>query len=305
MTTTLLALNDVTWTNIVQPNSEEIQALGRRFPNFHPLNLKDCLTELEYPKIDHHDHYLFLVVQMPYWDPKERISRPAEVDVFIAHNCLVTSHRGELKPLNEMFAAAEADPAVREEWMSQGASPLLYRLLNALVENCYPIVHKVGSNLRHIEDNLFNNNVQHLLHEVAVLRRDIIVLRSIFKPQNEIIDTLIKGNWPFIEENLDPYWGDISDHLAQLCLLMDQYSAVIEGLSDTIDTLASHRIDEVVRLLTITTVLTLPVTLLATIFGMNTLMPYGDHPLLFFSIILLGIILTVTLVWYLRTKKWL
>ena len=189
--------------------------------------------------------------------------------------------------------------------MSQGASPLLYHLLNTLVDYCFPIAHKVGSNLRHIEENLFNNNVQHLLHEVAVLRRDIIVLHSIFKPQDEIIETLIKGNWPFIQENLDPYWGDISDHLAQLCLLMDMYSAVIDGLSDTIDTLASHRIDEVMRLLTITTVLTLPVTLLATIFGMNTLMPYGDHPLLFFSIILIGFILTISLVWYLRTKKWL
>jgi magnesium transporter len=305
MTTTILTHNNVTWTNIVHPTEEDMQALSRRFPNFHPLNLKDCLTELEYPKIDHHDHYLFLVVQMPYWDSRERISRPAEVDIFIAHNTLVTSHRGELKPLNELFSTAEADPACRGEWMSQGASPLLYHLLNTLVDYCFPITHKVGANLRHIEENLFNNNVQHLLHEVAVLRRDIIVLHSIFKPQEEIIDSLIKGNWPFIEEHLDPYWGDISDHLAQLCLLMEMYSAVIDGLSDTIDTLASHRIDEVVRLLTITTVLTLPVTLLATIFGMNTLMPYADHPLLFFSIIFIGIILTIGLVWYLRKRKWL
>jgi magnesium transporter len=305
MTTTILTHNDVTWTNIVHPTEEDVQALGHRFPNFHPLNLKDCLTELEYPKLDHHDHYLFLIVQMPYWDSKERISRPAEVDVFIAHNTLVTSHHGELKPLNEMFAAAQTNPANQHEWMSQGASPLLYHLLNTLVDYCFPIVHKVGQELRHSEENLFNNNVQHLLHEIAILRRDIIVLRSIFRPQYEIIQSLIKGSWPFIQEHLDPYWGDISDHLAQLCLLMDQYSAVIDGLSDTIDTLASHRIDEVVRLLTVTTVLTLPVTLLATIFGMNILMPFGDHPLLFFSVVIAGIVLTTWLVWYLRTKKWL
>jgi magnesium transporter len=305
MTTTILTHKDVTWTNIVQPTREEIRALGERFPNFHPLNLKDCLTELEYPKLDHHDHYLFLIVQMPYWDPKERISRPAEMDVFIAHNHLVTSHRGELKPLVDMFATAEADPACREEWMSQGASPLLYHLISTLVDYCFPIVHKIGLNLRHIEENLFNNNVQHLLYEVAILRRDIIVLRSIFKPQNEIIQALIKGNWPFIEEHLDPYWGDISDHLAQLCLLMDQYAEVIDGLSDTIDTLASHRIDEVMRLLTIATVLTLPVTLLATIFGMNIVMPFSDHPMLFFGLVIVGMALTGWLVWYLRTKRWL
>jgi magnesium transporter len=305
MTTTILSHNGVTWTNIVQPTKEDVQALGDRFPNFHPLNLKDCLTELEYPKLDHHDHYLFLIVQMPYWDAREKISRPAEVDVFIAHNHLVTSHHGELKPLVEMFAAAEADEACRAEWMGHGASPLLYHLLNNLVDYCFPIVHKVGANLRHVEENLFNNNTQHLLHEIAVLRRDIIVLRSIFRPQYEIIQALVKGSWSFIQENLDPYWGDIGDHLAQLCMLMDQYAEVISGLSDTIDTIASHRIDEVVRLLTITTVLTLPVTLLATIFGMNVVMPYSNHPLLFFTVIVLGIVLTVWLVWYLRRRRWL
>ncbi len=305
MTTSILTCQRVTWTNILHPTYEDIAELGHRYPNFHPLNLQDCLSELEFPKLDHHDHYLFMIVQMPYWDAREKISRPAEVDVFIAHNQLVTSHHGELKPLVEMFAAAETDPACREEWMSQGASPLFYHLLNKLVDYCFPIVHKVGQNVRHIEESLFHNNVQHLLHEVAILRRDIIVLRSIFKPQYESIQALIKGSWPFIQEHLDPYWGDISDHLAQQCMLMDQYAEVIDGLSDTIDTLASHRIDEVVRLLTVATVLTLPVTLLATIFGMNIVMPFSNHPLLFFALLLLGIVLTAWLVWYLRTKRWL
>lgn len=305
MPTTVIQHNEVTWTNIEHPTREDIEALGHRFPNFHPLNLDDCLTELEYPKLDHYDHYLFLIVQMPTWDPVERVSHPAEIDIFISHNNLVTSHRGEIKPLEEMFATAQQDPTKREAWMGKGASPLLYYLLDTLVDYCFPLAQKVGGNLRHIEANLFRDQTKHLLHEVAVVRRDIIVLRSLFKPQYEVIQSLIKGSWPFIQEHLDPYWGDIGDHLAQLCMLMDQYAEVISGLSDTIDTIASHRIDEVVRLLTVTTVLTLPVTLLATIFGMNIVMPFSDHPLLFFGIIVLGIILTVWLVVYLKRRRWL
>lgn len=305
MSTHILTHNNVTWTNIIRPSMEDIQALGDRFPSFHPLNLKDCLTDLEYPKLDHYDSYLFLVVQMPYWDPKEQISRLSEIDIFISHNQLITVHRAELKTLVDMFTQAETDENQRAEWMGNGASPLLYHLLNALVDYCFPIAHKVNQNLHHIEENMFHNDIQQLLHEVALLRRDIIVLRSIFKPQYENIQTLIRGNWDFIQEHLDPYWGDIGDHLAQLCLLMDQYIEVINGLSDTIDTLASHRIDEVVRLLTITTVLTLPATLLATIFGMNIVMPGSSHPMLFFAIILLSILLTFWLVWYLRSRRWL
>ncbi|MBE0698789.1 MAG: magnesium transporter CorA family protein [Anaerolineaceae bacterium] len=305
MPTTTLTFQNVIWTNIVHPDPQDLSELSARYPNFHPLNLKDCLTELEYPKLDHYDHYLFLVVQMPYQDHQQKSLRPAEVDIFIAHGNLITSHRGELKSLQSMFTVLQSDELRREEWMGRGASPLLYNLLNTLVDDCYPLARQLGVRLRHIEENLFNNNVQHLLHEISSLRRDIIILRSILKSQLGIVQSLIRGNWSFIQENLDPYFGDINDHLSQLCSLTDQYTEVIDGLSDTIDTLASHRIDEVVRLLTITTVLSLPVTILATIFGMNIAVPFAQHPFLFYGIVLAGVGLTIWLIWYLRTRNWL
>lgn len=305
MSTTILSCQNVIWTNIIHPAAGDLDDLSTRFPNFHLLHLKDCLTELEYPKIEHSDHYLFLVVQMPYQDEAQHILRPAEVDIFIAHGNLVTAHRGELKALQSMFTVLQSDESRREEWMGNGASPLLYHLLNALVDDCFPIAQQLGLRLRHIEETLFSQPVRYLLHEIASLRRDIIILRSILKSQLNIVQALIRGSWEFIQEHLDPYWGDINDHLSQLCSLTDQYSEVIDGLSNTIDTLASHHIDEVVRLLTITTILSLPVTLLATIFGMNIFMPYSQHPYLFFGIILAGIGLTIWLAWYLRRRKWL
>jgi magnesium transporter len=305
MATINLQFQNVNWTNIIHPTSEDLHGLSDRYPNFHPLNLKDCLTELEYPKLDHHDHYLFLVVQMPYQDQEEKILRPAEVDIFISHGTLVTVHRGELKTMQLMYTVLRSDEERRGEWMGKGASPLLYNLLNALVDDCYPLAHQLGLRLRHIEESLFNNNVRHLLLEIAGLRRDIIIMRSIMKSQLEIIQSLIRGSWSFIQEDLDPYWGDINDHLSQLCSLTDQYSEVINGLADTIDTLASHRIDEVVRLLTITTVLSLPVTILATIFGMNIVMPFSQHPLLFYGIIAAGFGLTIWIIWFLRKRNWL
>jgi magnesium transporter len=305
MTTMTLTHEDVTWTSIVHPTSEDIEQLAARYPQFHPLNLQDCLTEREFPKLDHHDDYLFLVVHLPFWDAHERIFRPAEVDIFVARGILVTSHRGELTPLAELFDNVQTNVSLRAELMGQGASPLLHYLLNMLVDYCFPIIHLVGKNLRHIEDNMFHNDTRHILYEVAVVRRDIIALRSILKPQREVIGALVRGNWPFIHEELDPYWEDISDHLAQICSILDEYAEVVGGLSETIDTLASHRIDEVVRLLTIVTVLTLPFTVPATIFSMNIVMPMSQHPLLFYSVIGLGLALTAWLLWYLRRRNWL
>jgi magnesium transporter len=305
MTTLALSHGRVTWTNIINPSPDDIQQLAKLYPHFHPLNLQDCLSELEFPKLDHHDDYVFLVVQFPFWDAGEKISRPAEVDVFVSNGALVTAHRDELKPLHALFEGAQNDENARDSLMEHGASPLLYYLLNALVDYCFPIVHRVRQNLHHLEDIMFHEHTRRLLNEVAVVRRDIIALRSILKPQLGVVEALIRGNWPFIHEDLDPYWGDINDHLSQLSSLLDEYAEVVNGLSDTIDTLASHRIDEVVRVLTIVTVLTLPVTVLSTIFSMNVTMPYARHPLLFFAVIGLGIALTGFILWYLRKRKWL
>ncbi len=305
MSTTILTHDGVTWTDIVQPTPEDIEELAARYPQFHPLNLQDCLTEREIPKLDHHDDYLFLVVHLPFWDAGERISRPAEVDIFVAQGVLVTSHRGELKPLVELFANAQADASRRAELMGQGASPMLHFMLNMLVDYCFPIVRRVGKNLRNIEAAMFRSDMRPMLHEVAVVRRDIITLRSILKPQLDIIGMLIRGQWPFIHQELDPYWGDIGDHLAQLCSILDEYAEVVGGLSDTIDTLASHRIDEVVRLLTIVTILTLPITVPATILSMNIVMPMAQHPLLFYGVVGLGLGLAAFLIWYRRRRSWL
>jgi magnesium transporter len=305
MTTTTLNHGRVTWTNVIHPALEDIQALSARFPTFHPLNLQDCLTDLEFPKLDHHDEYIFLVVQFPVFDKCERISRPTEIDIFVSKGSLVTSHRGDLKPMNEMFEKLQADETLRAEWMGHGASPLLHKVLNTLVDYLYPIVHCVDRNIRHVEEQMFADDTRHLLNEVAIVRRDVITLRGIINPQLGVINALFEGKWPFVHEELDPYWGDLGDHLSQLVATLNEYAEVIAGLSETIDTLASHRIDEVVRLLTVVTVLTLPLTLLATIFGMNVVMPFADHPILFFLLIGLGTALTLWLIWYLWKRRWL
>lgn len=305
MPTTILTHGRVTWTNIVQPVQADIDDLGKRYPQFHPLNLQDVLSPAEFPKLDHHDDYLFLVVQMPCYDEKQRLYRAEEVDIFIAKGTLVTTSSGELPVLNEMFRSTQQDQHVREAAMGRGASPLLYELLNRFVDSTLPLTEKYDHDLRHIEASLFSAATRHILNEIAIARRDLIALRHILKPQLAVIKTLADGNWPWIHEDLTLYWNDIGDSLAILQSRVDEHLEVTSGLSETIDTLASHRIDEVVRLLTVVTVLTLPLTLLATIFGMNVLMPYAEHPLLFYSVVILGLALTLGLVWYLRRRSWL
>lgn len=121
-----------------------------------------------------------------------------------------------------------------------------------------------------------------------------------------MIHALEQGNWPFIHDDLTLYWSNLGDHLARLKAMLDEQIDVVNGLSDTLDTLASHRIDGVVRILTLITILTAPLTLLATIFGINVdLLPKEFHPLLFLMVNVIGISLTLLLLHYLRQRRWL
>ncbi len=233
------------------------------------------------------------------------MSRPAEIDIFITKDELITVHRGELAPMNEIFLEAQTDERARENLMAGGASHLLYQLLNRLIDYCYPIVKKVDKNLRATEDNLFKQSTREILEELALLRRDIISLRRILHPQIQVVKELEEGQWYFIHDELDLYWSDLSDHLAQLNAFLDEHAEVVHGLSDTVDALASHRIDEVVRLLTIVTVITLPLTVLSTIFSMNILLPFSQHSWLFYILIILGVALALIWIRFLRSRRWL
>jgi magnesium transporter len=305
MSTDILQYGRVSWINITNPTPEELQTLAEQYPNFHPLHLGDSLNELEFPKLDVGDDYLFIVAQLPRWNGEVRICYPTEIDIFVASGVLVTIHSGEIRPLNEMFAAAKADEAAMGEMMGQGASPLLYKLMDTLVKYCDPILEKVNQTIRHIELSLFEENMEHILYEVAIARRGVIAIRHILRPQLDVMRELGRGNWPFIQGHLDMYWDDIGDHLTRLLSMLDEHVEVIGGLSDTIDTLASHRIDGVIRLLTIITILTVPLTVLSTIFGMNVDLPYGAGPALFYTVTAIGVVLTVGVVYYLRRRRWL
>ncbi len=306
MTTRTIVHPQVTWTDILNPTQADLTALGTAYPQFHPLNLHDCLTELEFPKLDPHEDYLYIVLHLPYYDGNDRVSRRSEVDIFVAQGVLVTAHEGKLSQLTELFESVQNDLMMQDALMGRGAAYLLHEIMHRLVGKCYPMLQRVNQNIRRIENDLFDEDMQHILREVAVTRRNVIALRHILRPQLNVTQMLESGEWAFVHEELDFYWGDIGDELRQLRAMLDEQFEVISSLSDTIDALATHRLDEVVRVLTIITLLTVPLTVISTIFGMNFDFPYASlHLPAFLLINVVGIVLTVAVVWYLRRRRWL
>ncbi len=294
----------VTWVNIEKPTPEDMAYLRQHYL-FHPLDLEDCLSRIERPKIDEYDDYLFIIMQFPVFDAEHRVSRPGEVDLFVGAGYLVTVHDGNLWPIAKFFDDCQADEQIRVRHMSSGASRLLHDVVDRLVDYIFPILYKVDANIREIEEDIFTEDVRGVVQEISWVRRDIIGLQRIVKPQIAIVANLEHKDRPFIREELEVYFSDVLDNLYKAWDMLEDHRDVVEGLSDTADTLTSHRINEVIKILTIISVIMLPLTLISGLFGMNVPLPMEDQGLAFVLILLLMAVVVGVMLIVFRKKRWI
>ncbi len=295
----------VTWVNIERVTTQDIETLREVYPHFHPLDLEDLLSRIERPKLDEYDDYLFVVLQFPLWDPVERVSRAAEVDMFVGSGYLVTVHDGTLKPLRHLFEQVETNPEVREKVMGRGASRIFYTVIDRLVDYILPILYKVDANIRLLEEEIFLEDSRRLMQDLSFARRDIIALRRIIRPQIAIIENLENVDRPFIRDDLDVYFGDTLDHLVKAYEIVEEHLEVIDGLADTARTLVNYRLNEVMQILTVITVILMPLELIAGIYGMNIVLPLMNETSAFLIVTALMFTIALGMLVYFRHRGWL
>lgn len=305
MATTTLTHGRVTWTNIVHPNSEDLAALREEHPYIHPLNFEDLLSPIERPKLDEDENYLFVVLHFPLWDAERRLTRAREVDIIMGRGYVITLHDGSLKPLQTLAEQALYDEQARERLMGQGASHTFYEIIDRLVDYVLPILRKVDINIRQIEEDIFIADTRRVIREIALVRRDIIALRRIIRQQVPVLQLLETTDNPILHEDLEEYFGDITDHIAKARDIIDENAEIIASLAETADTLASHRINEVMRILTVISVIMLPLTLISSIYGMNINLPFEGDPNAFIIVASSMVFITATMLLYFRRRNWL
>ena len=305
MATQTIQHGRVTWIKIERVAPPDVEALREAYPYFHPLDLEDLQSRIERPKIDEYDDYLFVVMQFPLWEPVQRVSRAAEVDMFVGSGYFVTVHDGSLKPLRQLFEQCQSNPETREAVMGRGASKILYTVIDKLVDYIFPILYKVDANIRHLEEEIFIEDSRQVMQDLSFVRRDIIALRRIIRPQIAIVENLEKVDRPFIREDLEVYFGDIVDHMMKAYEIIEDHLEVIKGLSDTANTLVSYRLNEVIQILTVISVIMLPLTLISGIYGMNVDLPLMHHPVAFLLIMTLMASIAAGMLTYFRHRRWL
>ena len=294
----------LTWFYIEKPTSKEVAFLAQRF-HFHPLDLDDVLSRIQRPKIDEYEDYLFMVLHFPVFDKQNRITRPSEMDIFIGENYVVTVHcSGDLKPLAKFFQECETDKESRERYLGRSSGFLLYHILDRMVNSCFPILDKLTQNIDDVEDIILTKPVPKTVREISLIRRDLISFRRVIHPQIAVIETLEKEEYPFFKEEQEVYFGDIADHIRKIWDGLEDCKEVIDGLADTSNWLTSHRIQEVMRILTIFMAIIMPVEVVASIEGSNLLPQSWLHnPLLFVLSFVVQVGIVVAMILFLRRRR--
>ncbi|MBC7541574.1 MAG: magnesium/cobalt transporter CorA [Candidatus Sericytochromatia bacterium] len=299
-----ITYNSLTWIDMPQPTAQDVAYLQEHFP-FHPLDFEDLVSGRQRPKIDEYDDYLFVVLDFPVFDKGTRVTKASEIDIFVGANFLITIHKGKVWPLDRLFEACEGSTNLQAENMGKGSGFLLYRIIDKLVDNFFPVAYKIERNVQDIEDAVFADGGRQTVEEISLLRRDIIAYRRIVKPLVPVIARLefIKGR--LIGDELEVYFSDIGDALARIWDTLEDQKGIIEALNDTYDSLTSHRTNEVIRGLTVISVIMLPLTLVSGIYGMNVKLPFDHHPLAFELVLLAMFTVAAAMILMFRHKRWL
>jgi magnesium transporter len=264
---------NLTWVNIERPTRQEMDYLAQNYP-FHPLDLDDCLSKVQLPKIDEYEGYLFIILHFPVFDHTTRITRPSQVSIFLGKDFVVTVHNGDLKPFAALPSRCQQDDKVCEGYMGKDSGYLMYRIVDVLVDYCFPMVRKTLYNLDEIEDKVFDDKVS-ASRDVAILRRDIAAQRRIIGPIKGVVGDLERKAQRFTQADLKVYFGDINDHLARLWSNLDECYEAIDIYKDTDFLLSQERTNRILALLTIVFTIAIPATVLGTFYGMNIELPGG------------------------------
>ena len=294
----------ITWINIEKPTGSDMEYLAKNYL-FNLFDLEDCLSRIERPKIDEYENYLFLVLHFPVFKKEARVTTSSQVSIFIGEDFLVTVHTGALKPLAKLFNDCQQNERAREEHMARSSGYLLYRILDRLVDYCFPILNRVIANIEAAEDRLFSEPARDTVQEISVLRRDVMSYRRIIRHQPAILKSLEVREYPFLREDLDVYFGDIGDHIGTISETLEEYKEVVEGLNATSDSLFSHRTNEVMKMLTILGTILLPLLVISGIYGMNVSLPFEGSSFAFPFIILFTLCISGSMLAYFRYRRWI
>lgn len=299
-----IQLDTLKWHQINDPADEDLQFLKDNF-DFHPLDIEDCRSRTnQRPKIDIYDDYYFLILHFPYFDRWNRFLKVKEVKIFWGKDYIITIGKSHWVVKSLFNSANEPDDhnRVREVGTSDA---LLYKILEHLMLESLSLVSKMGVEVDLINRDLFNKKAEKTIERISLTRKNIILVNTVFKPQLRLFHKFESGEIEGYAENMEDYWGNILDYYQKMWDMTEDYQEIVEGLSKTFDSLQTNRTNEIMKVLTLISSILLPLTFIASLYGMNVGLPLQNAANSFWLLMVTMIMLAGGMIFYFKRKKWM
>ena len=289
------------WLDLQNPQERDADLLREEF-SFHPLSIEDATRHHERPKLEAFERYYFLVFYCLSYDAKQSRLTSEALALFIGANFLVSVHRGPIGSIDETIRRWRANAG---EFGNDAGGPL-YNLLDALVDDYFPVIDQLAERVEAIEERIFEHFSEDALQDVFALKRDLLAVRRVVAPERDVLNVLIRREVPIFERNTITYLQDVYDHVVRITDSIDTYRDLLSSALDAFLSVQSNRLNQIVKVLTIASIVLMSDALVAGIYGMNFEFMPELHWMFGYPWALgLMALISVGLILFFRSRKWL
>ncbi len=292
----------VVWVDLASPTEQEARILGDVF-HFHELAVEDALSEIHSPKVEDYPGFLYIVLHGIDFEASKHQFATHEIDFFVGPNFLVTVHDSKSRSVERWRGLCPRNSHV----MAEGAAALFHRIVDAMVDNYEPEIDKIEARLEEVEHEVFQRPRRKIVQEILAVKRDISTLRRVTMPQRDVIGRLSRREYSLIADNIAYRFRDAFDHLVryteEAMVMQDRVTSLLDAHLSS----QSNRLGETMKVLTLISLVFLPLSVLTGLFGMNVQLPHmpgGDEAQFYWILGLLGIVVGAML-WAFRRVRWL
>lgn len=318
-----VSFQGLSFINVAKPTDFEIKFLKNTY-YFNPLNLEDYMHRAQVPKIENHKKYDLIVLRFPLFSEngpqnahqygvhlptfhitnKKRRLMSSYVNFYVSKEYIVVLHDGLLPKINSIFSLCQKTLQNRNEFMGKGSAFLAYKIIDALVDDCFLAINELTSTIDRIDKELEYKQSRKTLEDISTTRRNLVVLHTMLKPILPLFSQLKEGKHKELNGIMQSFWGNILDHLQKIMDRVEDNQELIEGISESNESLLSSRSNQIIKVLTIFSAIILPLNLLASVYGMNLNLPFADDPFITLKIILFMVFTTAVMLIAFIFKKW-
>lgn len=292
--------NTIKWSHITDPTEIDFKYLKDNY-NFHPLDIDDCKSVKNLrPKIDIYADYYFMNLHFPVFDKTNIFIDVKELKIFWGRDYIITLGRTKWI-VKDLFESEKNEKKIEVN----SSDILLYNILDKLTRFTQSVVERIEQDVNDCGRLIFDRKPEKIIKKISITRKNVISLNTLFKPQLLLFNKLQLGSIEGFADHMEDYWGNILDYYQKIWDTVEDSGELIKGYSTTFDSLQVNKTNEVMKILTLISSILLPVTFIASLYGMNVDLPFQENINSFGVISFSMIIIIISMVGYFKYKEWM